>query len=940
MSLRKTVKHLLIVIFTIYTGSLFAVTPSAEQIEQFKKLPKSQQEALAKQYGVDITQLEQMMNPMQSGELNANNPQSSTIQARKIDYTQASQRDLNDPRYSNDGELKPFGYNVFAGKPTTFTPVDDLPVPNNYLLGVGDQIHIQTYGKLNQQQSLTISRNGSISFPSLGPIYVAGQTFEQAKTFIESSVKKQILGVEVSVSMGALRTSQVAVFGDAYQPGSYNVNAFSTATQVLKAAGGIDTVGSLRNIEIRRENKVIQKLDLYNFLVSGDTSGDIRLESGDAIFIPARSSSIYIRGEVVRPAIYETVKGESLDAVLMNAGGLTADAYQESISIRRKTSDGIKVFNLDMNTAKGQQFKVKDGDEIVARTKANYFTSDIAIRGAVIRPGVYEYSKGDRIADVFKTIDGSLNANADLTYAIIVREINQHRDIKVLQFKLGEAITNPNSKENLSLQTRDQILVFSGELDGEFWYGEGQNKTREDWQNEQLAKNLADQQRELMMQQLAMNQAGQQGSQGKGQQVSGNSAVNSNVQQNSNQFGVVGQQDGNEIAEAGNTQTSSRDNGSNLKLKDLEKKEEQQEIDFDSRENLLEPVIKRLVQQASLGSNVQIVEVRGAVKFPGIYPLAENTVLSDLVVAGGGLRESAYEFTGELSRVESAKGLFNIQHQRINVDAILQGDTKENLKLVSKDRLNVFTKPEWREDYSVELLGEVTFPGTYTFKRGETIADIIQRAGGVTEYAYPQGAIFSRESLRIQEGERMKLLDRQLRQEIASLTLRRQSSSARYTSSPAEAMAIADQLGNTEPVGRMVISLNEILDGEKQADVLLENKDKIYIPPLRKVVSVIGEVQYSSSHLFDDRLTLEDYLNRSGGAKRQADVERMYVIRANGSVMLPNNSFWFSRSTEDLEPGDTIVVPIDSDYLDSLSAWTSATQILYQVGVAWNAIQN
>jgi len=909
----------------------YALTPSAEQIEQFKKLPKSQQEALAKQYGVDISQLEQM----NSSQLPGSALQSQTIQTRKVDYSKSSQRDLNDPRYSNDDNLKPFGYNVFAGKPTTFTPVDDLPVPNNYLLGVGDQIYIQTYGKLNQQQSLTISRNGSINFPSLGPIYVAGQTFEQAKEAIESSVKKQILGVDVSVSMGALRTSQVSVFGDAFQPGSYNVNAFSTATQVLKAAGGIDTVGSLRKIEIRRDNKVIQKLDLYNFLVSGDTSGDIRLESGDAIFIPSRGSSIYIRGEVVRPAIYETIKGETLTTVLNNAGGLTADAYQESISVRRKTSNGIKVFNLDISSSKGKNFKVKDGDEIVARTKANYFTNDIAIRGAVIRPGVYEYNKGNRISDVFKTIDGSLNANADLTYAIVVREINQHRDIKVLQFKLGEAITNPYSKENLVLQARDQILVFSGELDGEFWYGEGQNKTREDWQNEQLAKNLAEQQRELMLQQLVINQSSQQN-----QQFSNNKQNSANFQENSSQFGAVGQQDGNEIAEAGNNQTSTRDNGSNLKLKDLEKKEEQQEIDFDSRENLLEAVIKRLVQQASLGSNVQIVEVRGAVKFPGIYPLAENTTLSDLVIAGGGLRESAYEFTGELSRVENSKGQFNIKHQRINVDAILQGDIKQNVALMSKDRLNVFTKPEWREDYSVELLGEVTFPGTYTFKRGETIADIIKRAGGITEYAYPQGAIFSRESLRIQEGERMKLLNRQLRQEIASLTLRRQSSSARYTSSPSEAMAIADQLGNAEPVGRMVISLNEILEGQEQADVLLENKDKIYVPPLRKVISVIGEVQYTSSHQFNSHLTLEDYLNRSGGPKRQADVDRMYVIRANGSVMLPNNSFWFSSSVEDLEPGDTIVVPIDSDYLDTLSAWTSATQILYQVGVAWNAIQN
>jgi protein involved in polysaccharide export with SLBB domain len=138
----------------------------------------------------------------------------------------------------------------------------------------------------------------------------------------------------------------------------------------------------------------------------------------------------------------------------------------------------------------------------------------------------------------------------------------------------------------------------------------------------------------------------------------------------------------------------------------------------------------------------------------------------------------------------------------------------------------------------------------------------------------------------------------------------------------------------------MVIDMDKLLEGEENYDVLLENKDKLYIPPLRKVVSVIGEVQFSSSHLFDTSLTVEDYINKAGGAKRQADLERIYVIRANGSVMLPSDSFWFSRKNEALQPGDTIVVPIDTDYLDTLSAWASATQILYQIGVAWNAIQN
>ena len=936
MPFRKTIKQFFVLLLATYTSVSLAVTPTPEQIAQFKKLPPAQQQALAQQYGIDISLFDGLMSADVNNAATATT-QAQTIQPREVNPELASQRDVNQPYYNDDGELRPFGYNVFAGEPTTFTPVDDLPVPNNYLIGAGDELLISMYGKENRQARLQVTRDGSVDIDKLGPIYVAGLTFEQAKNLIERRVKEQILGVDVSISIGALRTSQVSVFGDAFQPGSYNVNAFSTVTQVLKAAGGIDTLGSLRKITVSRDGQVISHIDLYDFLVKGDSSGDMRLESGDSIFIPSRQSSIYIRGEVVRPAIYEMVKGETLKTVLAHAGGVTAEGYQKSISVRRKTSSGIKVFDVNVSTTKGRNFTIKDGDEIVVRSKANYFNQDVVVRGAVVRPGVHEYRTGIRIADILKDVKQDLNANADLNYALIIREINSHRDIEVLQFDLGRAIQHPNGKENIQLHPRDQILIFSNALDGEYWYGEGQNKTREDWQNEQLAKNLAEQQREMMVYQLTLAQSQNQSGQSNSNQVS-----NPQFQSSGNgSFGQVTPQDLQDTAADGIPQgASTNDAGSSLKLKDLEKKEEQQEIDFDSRENLLEPVIKRLIQQASLGNDVQIVEVRGAVKYPGIYPLTQNSTVRDLVIAGGGLRESAYEFTSELSRVDAASGKFSISHRRLELSQVMSQKVASPIYLKSKDRLNIFTKPEWREDYSIELVGEVVFPGTYTFRRGETINDIITRAGGLTEYAYAEGAIFSRDSLRKQEAERMKLLNRQLRQEIASLTLRRQSSSARYTTSPSEALAIAEQLDTVEPIGRLVIDLPDILKGKEEYDVLLENKDRLYIPPLQKVVSVIGEVQFSSSHQYTGNLTVEDYLNKAGGPKRQADMERMYVIRANGSVMLPNNSYWFSRKNEELKPGDTIVVPIDTDYLDSLSAWTSATQILYQIGVAWNAIQN
>lgn len=898
MCFRQYFTPLILILQILCFSQASAANLSAEQIEQFQKLPLSQQEALAKQYGIDMSQLSRMKNPSQVQQVKPNEPS-------------ILPRDTNTKsKYKSDdvlSRLTPFGYNVFAGQPTTFSPIDDLPAPNYYTLGVGDELLINIYGKDNKQIRAAVSRDGSIDIANLGPLFVAGLEFDQAKELITQRVKDKVLGVDVSISLGSLRTIQVSVYGDAFQPGSYNVNAFSTVTQVLKAAGGIDKLGSLREIKLTRNKKIIKNIDLYDFLVSGNTADDVRVESGDSIFISARKSSVYVRGDVVRPAIYETINGENLEQLFKYAGGISANGYQKSISVRRKLADGIKVFDVDFTTSKGKVFKVQDGDEIVVLSKTNYFNQDIVVRGAVVRPGVREFRSDIRVSDVIGTPTQGLNVNADLNYALVVREINSHRDIEVLQLDLGLALNQPGSAFDLRLKPRDQVIVFSNALDDHYWYGSGQNKTRDDWQKELLAQNLADQQREMLAMELSLAQ-----------------------QQSASELELG----------ADNSNKPLANNDSNLKLNELENKEDQQEIDFDSRENLLAPVIERLMQQASLGSDVKIVEVRGAVKFPGVYPLTNDSTVKNLIIAGGGLRESAYEYTAELSRVDSDGGKFDITHERLELEQIMNNVDGSSILLRSKDRLNIFTKPEWREDYSIEVGGEVVFPGTYTFRRGETVKDIIERAGGLTKYAYPEGAIFSRESLRKQEAQRMELLNRQLRQEIASLTLRRQSSSARYTTSPGEALAVADQLDTMEPIGRLVIELPQILANNEEYDVLLENKDRLFIPPLRKVISVVGEVQFSSSHQYTNALTVEDYLSKAGGAKRQADLERMYVIRANGSVMLPNNSYWFTRKSEDLQPGDTIVVPIDTDYLDSLSAWTSATQILYQIGVAWNAIKN
>lgn len=852
------------------TGSAMAVTPTASQISEFKSLPKSQQEALAKQYGVDLNQFKGTSNTEQPKEKST-----PTILPRTVDYQNQTQRgqDLAAKPYKNQ-KLKPFGYDVFAGQPTSNTPLNDIPVPNDYVIGPGDEIKIQLYGTDNQSYTLDVGRSGSIDFPGLGPISVAGQSFHELKLALKERISKQMMGNKVSVSMGTLRTIPVFVLGDAYQPGAYNVNSLTTVSQALIAAGGIDTVGSLRNIQVKRHGKLVEGVDLYQMLLNGNSKSDIRLRAGDVVFIPAKGSTVDIDGAVQRPAIYELKSGETLSQAIHSAGGISASGSQNHITVKRQTNSGIKVFTLDLSKKIDRNFKLQNGDKLQINDKSTQLTSYIQVQGAVVRPGDYQFHKGMHVSDVLHSVNSDLSDHVDLDYALLVRQINLQGDIQTYQFNLKEAITHPKSASNLELSNRDEILVFKDA------------QTSQDQNTDSANSDDSDQK-----------------------------------------------------AQNAQSQPSSKNSIKRLSLQSLEKKTTGEQSSDSSRTALLEPVIEALRQQATPAHPVQIVEVSGAVRYPGVYPLSNNYKLSNLIAAAGGLVESADLSTGEMSRVAITHGRQHITHKNIDLGKALNANTSDDFKLQSKDRINVFMKPEWREESTVNIRGEVKFPGTFTIQQGETLDDVIKRAGGLNRFANADGAVLSRESLKKSEADKLQMLKEQMQQEVAQLTLRRQTSVASYPTSPTEAMKVVDKLQTAKPIGRLVINLPAILKGNEQDDVMLQNGDTLYVPVKQKVISVVGQVQFPASFVYDPREGVSDYLNKAGGTKVQADKDRIYVIRANGSVMLPNDSYWFSRKDDSLHPGDTIVVPINSNYLDSLSVWSTATQMLYQMGVAWKAVE-
>ncbi len=427
---------------------------SSAQIEQFKSLSPAQQKALASSMGVDLNSIQSQINNSSSADKNEPTElEQYTPREMNVDDTSFDTMDEN--------KVTAFGYDVFANVPSSFAPINDVAIPESYMIGTGDTLNIKVFGKENDEYEMPVSREGKVIIPRLGAYNVSGMTFIEAKAYLRNEIQKKVIGVEVVITLSELRSIRVFVLGEAFKPGNYLLNSLSTVTHAIFTAGGISDIGSLRNIQVKRAGKLVQTLDLYDLLIKGDSSKDIMLKSGDVVFVAPVGSRVTVEGEVKRPAIYELSSNETIGDVLSMAGGLLPSAHSSSTIIERYNAKSLRsVINVDLSSNAEKSKKVQAGDVVRIMKSSETFQQSVSIIGAVSRPGVYQWESKQRVSDLLPSIQADLLEDADLTYSLVIRQSGLGRDIEVHQFSLKNALANYYSEDNLLLKPLDKILFF------------------------------------------------------------------------------------------------------------------------------------------------------------------------------------------------------------------------------------------------------------------------------------------------------------------------------------------------------------------------------------------------------------------------------------------------------------------------------------------------
>ncbi len=631
-------------------------------------------------------------------------------------------------------DIKPFGYEIFQEAAVrVVTDTKDIPVPSKYVIGPGDEVKILMWGRVNAQLNLVVDRNGNITVPQIGPIPVAGLTFEDmSKHLIKQS--EQIVGANIDITMGALKTMSIFVLGDVRRPGAYTIGSFATVTDALLVAGGPTGIGTMRNIQVRRKDKVIVTLDLYDLFLKGDKSRDVILQAGDVVFVPVAGTVVGIAGNVRRPAVYELRDKFDMQTLFDLAGGMIPTAYTQQIQIERivKNERQIVIDIDDRNLTKSAHILLQDADFVKVFNIVDMAANVVNLFGNVKKPGKYEYKPGMTIKDILKN-EGELLSETYYDYALIKRLEPPLLQTSLMPFSLKMLFTTPF---NIDLKPMDNIYIFSK------WFFFDKPRVTVEGEVRGFPYTAAEDGRKTGEKQQAR--------------------LERDTQSLEEYRRTTGERDGRTTGERDGRTTGERD-GRTTGEKQTRLERDAQALDEfrsasgerqrvritrDEKGNLVETPAGSVLERQLTEVEKMIVEI----------PWKENMTVRDAILAAGGLTREAYPNEAELYSTDIVTKKVTLR--RFDLKKAMSGYPEDNIQLKDFDRIVVHSLQGYTYKKVVFADGEVFKPGTYPYAEKMTVKDLVFAAGNILDSAYLDDADVSFQI--IEEGKSATVQHRQI----------------------------------------------------------------------------------------------------------------------------------------------------------------------------------
>ncbi len=610
-----------------------------------------------------------------------------------------------------------FGKEVFQMRELTFEPNQNMATPTDYQLGPGDEVIIDIWGASEDRLRSTISPEGNIVIDQLGPVYLNGMTIEEANNHLRKLFAYKYAGIEeeetdISLSLGQVRSIQVNILGEVNTPGTYRLSPFANVFNAIYHSGGVSPIGSLRNVSVRRNGKVIATVDLYDYIFGGKDTSGIHLREGDVVIVPAYSALVELTGSVKRPMIYEMKEGETLAEALAYAGGFSDDAYTDMVTVIRNSGKEKEVFNV--STYDFGTFNLKDGDELTIGKNLDRFANRVQISGKVLRPG--DFALNSNVSTLRGLIEqaGGLAEDAYADRALIFRE-GPDLTRQVLSVDLGAIMAG--TAADVALHKNDSIEVAGVReifTKGDFTINGYVNKPGDFPYAKKTTVN------DLILQ--------------AGGLAEGASTARIEVSRR-----ILDPQSLKPINETAQVFSLAYDNGKT-----------------GSGSFVLEPYDIVTVRKSPVYMAQQRVAIGGEVAFEGAYTLARrNERLSDLVRRAGGLSDDAYVRGASLMRLMTEDEKL-ARDEAIRLAQTMQGgqgtDSISQKKMILSDRYSVgihldeaLANPGSDQDMilqendvlyvpqlvsTVKIQGDVMYPITVAYKKGAKLKYYIEQAGG------------------------------------------------------------------------------------------------------------------------------------------------------------------------------------------------------------------